>query len=245
MKTRRCLWLTAVVVLAVASFLPASTHIAELRTCPLCETEFEFFAAMSGTQLGMMLDGRPTGFLDSPWPVPVCPSCGMVLLRDSWTVDERQRLRVFVATDEYRSAIDSMTSYYLAAILLEHLDAPCVTTARAYLKASWQEQGPLTFFRLPGVEPPGRKYRLCAEKSLEDFDCHLALQDTLPQEETEILCAELERRLGRFEAASARLKRVLGSGTELPGSLQAIAEAEVELVALRDSLAHSVPREKP
>lgn len=142
MMTLKNVCFVALVLLVGASSLPGSTHWPVSRTCPLCETEFEFWAVASGTQHGKTLDGCPYGFIDAPWPIPVCPSCGMVLIRKHWTTEELESLRNFVATEGYRSAVDSMETYYLAAILLEHLDAPCVSIADAYLKASWQEQGP-------------------------------------------------------------------------------------------------------
>jgi hypothetical protein len=219
-------------LLVLAAILAASTARAMTvrdveMTCPIGGEKFKARMAMSGTAFGQNLDRRQVGAIASPWPLAKCPSNGFVLYKREFSDAEIARLAPIVASTEYRALQATETNHYLAAYLKRHLGADPQALFDSLLAATWE------------AERDGRYPRYAAEalaeleKVLKDPDLSFEDSRALAQ-----LAAELERRLGRFDAAKGRLDGLLPQvrGTDL----ERLVLQELALVSARDTATHAV-----
>ena len=195
----------------------ALTFSDEEITCPLDGTKFEFSGVASFTQRGYRLDWKPFGALRAPMPLPVCPTNGFVMYKRKYTEQEVVSLRRIVTSDAYQQARRRHTDYYMVAFIQERMGADVSEIAYSYLKAGWEVER-----RDPTLM--NHYFRLCLKK-LDEF-----LDDKIMYDEdwweSHLLAANLERRLGEFEAATRRLDDA-SSFTLLKNSIQEVVESQI------------------
>ncbi len=179
-------------------------------TCPIGGEKFDSRVVLSGYQRGQRLDFRPYGAIVSPAPLPKCPGNGFVMYKNEFSSEEIAKLKPIVASREYQALQKQHRTYFLAAYLEEKMgEATDRSFASRYLRASWQAEGSWS----PGgtadnLDPQDRallvRYRTLA---LEKLNAALAKDERGSKEWLTgmLLAAELERLLGRFDAAKKRL----------------------------------------
>jgi len=221
----------ALLALSLASFGVTASTVADIDvTCPIGGKHFKTLLAMSGTQFGQNLDLRPFGAIISPWPIPKCPENGFVMYKKTFSQDEIKRLNIFVLSDAYQSLQKTETNYYLAATLMKYLGEPKKNIAYALLEATWETENDPKYAKYAGEA-------LGAFESLADPSSGATSEDISFYQ---ILAGEMERRLGRFDAAKHRFETLL-TRADVPGTvLEQIARQEMALVALKDSATHPV-----
>jgi hypothetical protein len=187
-------------------------------TCPIDGKVFKIRVVASYTQFGMRLDLRPVGALVAPIPLPVCPDNGFVMYKKTFSDAELAKLKPIVLSEDYRRKQQENTSYYMVAYLRERMGAADYELAQLYLKASWQAEGSKESHLL-------ERYRSLA---LQRFDAFVDKStERSPQWwSAAVVAAELERLLGRFDNAEARLNKLpvaeLGVKSVLPKVIEQI-----------------------
>ncbi len=166
-------------------------------TCPIDGKKFKATVARSGTSFGMRLDLKRIGPIAQPWPMPACPGNGFTLYKRKFTKAEIAKLRKIVATPAFKAVRAANTNYYVAAWLQEKMGARPHRVALYYLRATWEAER--------GDKARHRRY---LEMTLRYFKAHLKGGDLNDRRNhaAALLAANLERRLGRFDAAQKRLK---------------------------------------
>jgi hypothetical protein len=168
-------------------------------TCPIDGKRFTAKVVQSYSIFGRRLDMKPTGALVAPTPLPVCPENGFVIFKKTFSDDEMEKLKSIVLTDEYRNLRRENTDYFMAAYLMERMGETGLRLGSFYLQASWEAE----------QKPPGLtdRYRSTAVKI---FDEYLAQEKSHSPQWLQVLVitSDLERMLGRFDAAKARLDAV-------------------------------------
>jgi hypothetical protein len=169
-------------------------------TCPIDGKVFKTRVVASYTQFGMRLDLRPVGALVAPIPLPVCPDNGFVIYKKTFSDAELAKLKPIVLSEDYRRKRQENTSYYMVAYLRERMGAEDYELAQLYLKASWQAEGSKDPHLL-------EQYRSLALQRFSAFVEKSA--ERSPQWwSAAVVAAELERLLGRFDNAEARLNKL-------------------------------------
>ena len=221
---------TAVQALTPAPF---ETHV-----CPVCRHSFEPRLAGSGTQTGMRLDFRPLGPIASPWPIPDCPNCHNVWFPSETAPPATRELQTVSKT--VRSAayvrLASAPSYHRLAVTSEALKKPARELAMLWLAAGWQWEG--TTNRV--------QERACRGRCASWLDRHLDSQSTkngAPDFEAVLLRADLFRRAGDFDKATAWLNRWAPQPAFHSGLAPRIIARQRLLVAAR--ILHPEPLEDP
>jgi len=206
--------------LAASPVAAMTVYEAEL-TCPIGGEKFTTRLVGSGTAFGQYLDRRQFGATVSPWPLAKCPTNGFVIFRKDFSAAEKSRLEAIVASAEYRALQASETNYYLAAHLKRALGASPLELFPTLLAATWEATGDARYDRY-ATEALATLERVMAKPDA-------TFEDPLGHAQ---LAAELERRLGRFDAAhrrlSALLPQVQGTG------LEPLVRQELRLVDARD-----------
>ena len=191
---------SAALVTATAGQANALTFGTRSFTCPIDGKTFTARVPLSGTSFGMRLDTRRIGPIASPWPMPVCPGSGFPLYKRRFSEAEAARLKAIVATPAYKAVRAGNTNYYVAAWVRAKLGAKPYRLALYYLRASWEaERG-----------DPAR-HRRYLNITLNHFRGHLKGTDLKSRRDqaASIFAANLERRLGRFDAARTRIRVLL------------------------------------
>ena len=221
----------AFLVLSLASAGVAASTVADVDvTCPIGGKHFTTLAAMSGTQFGKNLDLKPFGAIISPWPIPKCPENGFVMYKETFGQDEIKRLTIFVLSDTYQALQKTETNYYLAAALMKYLGEPKKNIADALLEATWETENDPRYEKYAGEA-------LGAFESLADPSSGATSEDISFYQ---ILAGEMERRLGRFDAAKHRFETLLTRADVRGTVLEQIARQQMALIALKDSATHPV-----
>lgn len=221
-------WLAGAVLAALAMQAQALTFMKVDLVCPLDGEKFQATLAGSGTSFGQYLDLKPYGPTAAPWPLAKCPASGFVMYKDKFTEEELARLREYVASAEYRAMKDVHSNYYLATKLRAHLGEQKPKLAYFLLQASWEARG---------------HYERYASEALEAYQ-ELAGADGEPKQKlsAELIAGELERRLGRFDAAKARFARVAQLDEAKSGVVREIVELQLRLVEAKDASPKMIPR---
>ena len=200
-------------------------------TCPVGGERFETGMALSGSQFGQNLDRRPLGPIASPWPLAKCPGNGFVIYKDEFSPGELEALTSYVESAAYQQLQETESTYYVAANLMRRLDESPSLIAHALLKATWQ------------VEKDSR-YRAYAEEALAAFEGLLQEPNSgLTMEERhsyQQIAGELERRLGRFDAALTRFHALAADPGIVGTDLERIVRQEIRLVEAGDSTTQAV-----
>jgi hypothetical protein len=165
-------------------------------TCPIDGQRFTAKVVKSYTIFGRRLDMKPIGALVAPTPLPVCPENGFVIFKQTFSDDEIEKLKSIVFTDEYRSLRRENTDYFMAAYLMERMGETGLRLGTMYLQASWEAE-----------ESQPRLADRYRSISVKIFDEYLGQEKNHSPQWVQVLIitSDLERMLGRFDAAKARL----------------------------------------
>jgi hypothetical protein len=181
-------------LLALGSVPAAATTIDEREfTCPIGGQKFKATVVSSTFFAGTRLDLKPATLMPSSI-LPVCPDNGFVLYKADFSPEELSKLAPIVLSEGYQRERPENTTYFMVAYLHERMGADDAKIGLLYLQASWEAE-----FKGP---PLVSRYRSLALDKLQ-----LALRRDR-RWETVLIAAELERLLGRFDAAVARLAAV-------------------------------------
>ena len=240
-------WASLSLGIATACLGP-SVHDAQAHTvmqreqvCPLDGTRWTATLDGSGTSFGQHLDMKPFGPTPAPWRLAVCPTDHFVMYQDKFSKDELATLRPLIQSPAYQALAKDHTEYFLLGKIFEHLKRPPLQVALIYVKASWQ------------VDTDPVRYAEYVKEALRHYEVGLAVPDQAsgeasPEERAsqrinaELLVGELERRLGRFDAAQVRFSRLKNSPQMKEPILQAIVTQQLALVAAKDSAPHRIER---
>jgi hypothetical protein len=164
--------------------------------CPIDGKRFTAKVVKSYTIFGRRLDMKPIGALVAPTPLPVCPENGFVIFKQTFSDDEIEKLKSIVLTNEYRSLRRENTDYFMAAYLMERMGETGVRLGTIYLQASWETE--------ESRPQLADQYRSIAVKI---FDEYLVQEKSHSPQWVQVLIitSDLERMLGRFDEARARL----------------------------------------
>jgi hypothetical protein len=207
------------ILLASLSFmaLPAQamTMVDVSTDCPICQKPFPASVPASGTVLGQRLDLRRTGPVSSPWQMPLCPTCGIVLFKEAkdFTPDELKTIKTVMASDAYKAIPKSQQTYHRMALIFEGLKKPADTLGFVWLQASWQ------------VEGDAQLNRQFLAKSLAHYEAFLANPPIVNKDATDeekakakaarmtalFLKGELLRRLEKFKDSKKHFEALLAT----------------------------------
>ncbi|MEO3714978.1 hypothetical protein [Roseateles flavus] len=223
--------LASLCLLSFASVASAMTTADNAFICPIGGEQFQQTMSSSGTVRGTYLDLRPYGAIEAPWPLPQCPGNGFVMFKRNFSLQELDKLAVAIESNDYVRSRQTETPYFLVAHLLAAIGADHRQQAYALLKASWQ-----------GNDEQAPRYRALV---IEHLDQHkeppskpeLAVVDQL-------VAGEMERRLGRFDAARRRFEAVKRSAAPRSEQLDRIIALQVQLIEAKDTQDHKAPAEE-
>jgi len=230
MRSSRMLRLVALVVLLAggSAALAQKTSV----TCPIDGKTFDYASPPSGPIHGRDLDMRPVASYPTPWPLPRCPDNGFIVYKtDRFSEDELARLRRFVASEQYQAMVRSHSGYYLAAALRRAAGDPAYDVAWSLAQATWEV-----------ADEPAR-YKAYAQEALQAFNS-LGDQGTLDRRQhvlREMMSGELERRLGMFDAAEKRFRRIRDEAEFGTPQLQHVIEFQLRLIARKETSARRMP----
>ena len=235
MRLRTCHRVAATVLLSLL-LVPAAhaaTVFEQSFTCPVGGETFKQSMAGSGTSFGQFFDLKPYGAIAAPWPLAVCPGNGFVIFKRDYSDAEIAQLTRVVEGDAYRALVAAGdTAYYRAAVLMAAIDIPVSARADTLLKATWQADGER--YARYAAEALGAFEQQCAESRKE------GAKPSIEGVQCGMLVGELQRRLGRFDAARATFKavraqhaRVAFESPRLKAYLLAVLDAQDALVAER------------
>ena len=183
-------------LLALGSMPATATTLTEMEfTCPIGGQKFKATVVSSTFHLGIRLDLKSATLMPDLM-LPVCPENGFVMYESKFSDDELGKLTPIVLSGEYQGLRAQNTSYFMVAYMQERIGVGDDEIAYRYLQASWEAEA-----RGPQLT---ERYRRLA---LEKLEAALARGRKW---ELVLIAAELERLLGRFDAAEARLAGVPG-----------------------------------
>lgn len=204
-------------------------------TCPLDGKEFEEAQRAAVYTAGTYLDLKPYGSFEGEFPpLPACPDSGLVMTRKTYTPEQIDKLRAFVASADYPRIREQETRAYMAALQMEQLGEPQARIADRWLKASWSARNP-------------EEYRRYAEAALRQFRQLAGLVERSSGDwvTAQLAGVELERRLGRFDEAAQRLDTLRGDERFRTGFLAQVVALQTELLDRRDTSAQKMPARAP
>jgi uncharacterized protein (DUF2225 family) len=223
------------ILISFAVVQPASTHTEPESdiTCPLCHTSFKAIIEYSSSRHGMRLDLKPIGPIPAPWAIPKCPKCGFIVYKQEWEEGEQLKVKQFVDSQEYKQLLADNSTYFILAKIYENVGMDTLEIAHTYLKASWQ------------VEHDMVKCAKYLEESLKKFEAFLAANKGKNNEwiKSELVAGEIERRLGKFDAAANRFNRIakLPEFMEIRNIVE-IIRYQLVLIAAKDTAPHEIDR---
>jgi hypothetical protein len=179
----------------------------------------------------MRLDLKPVGSDAAPHPRPVCPKSHFVLYQGS---SRRMKSPGCACSSGPRTtAPQSRRAAHtvLLAKIREYEQAKPAELAFHLLKALWEVQSDLV------------EWRRCAEASLICYEKALASRpQAAPIDATDVLQAELSRRLSRFDSAQRNLDSLFARPCQPDTLLRQILEYERKVVLEADRFPHEIPR---
>lgn len=219
-----------IIFFCVVGKVLAVSSIEQDFTCPFDGHRWKQRMETSANMKGMRLDLRQLGDVVQPPTLPQCPKCRAVLFLDLFPPEIVSALRPFVESRDFAQAAGKYPSYHVFAQMQEWLKAPAYYIGHSYLRASWQsEDKPLV----------ARKYLAFAHRSLSAaFEAMKTADKNYAN--TALLLGELERRLGRLEAADARFRSLMNSEPFKEAGHQRIITRQMELIANRDTLPRAI-----
>ena len=167
-------------------------------SCPIDGKTFTAPAISAYVIRAVRLDLKPLGALIAPNPLPVCPENGFVVYKKEFTPAEIAAIKPIVLSPDYRQLRDDHTDYYMAAYVKERVGADDYDIGQTYLQASWEAerdrpQSVVYHYRSLALGKPDAFLKQDHSRSEQWWTASL-------------LVGELERMLGHFDAAEARLK---------------------------------------
>jgi hypothetical protein len=217
-------------LLAVQLALAMGAHAAGIVECPIDGKPFRYEEPPTDPIRGRYLDMKPVASYPAPWPLPQCPDNGFVVYKKgSFTPGELAKLRPFVASPRYREMLKTDTNYYLAATLRREAGDALYDVAWALTQATWEA----------GADPS--RYRRYAEEALAAYNALPAGIDRRQNTLREMISGELERRLGLFDIAEKRFRRLRDAAEFTAPQLQRAIELELRLIDRKDTSAHRMP----
>jgi hypothetical protein len=219
---------------AAKAVTPATPSPVYYYVCPLCGTSFPGAAPYKGVAWGYRLDLRMYGQIKDPPDAPLCPKCRFVIYKSTYDESELSRLRPYVSSAEYQGIAQRNTSYYYLAFLREKgmvkMKNGDYDIAHAYLQASWQAEDvgdkELQARYLERALFYVRRYAKSAKRDDPFFPT------------VKILCAEIERRLGRFTEAESSLRAIEKDEAFKAKYIQDIITSELAYIQVEDPGAH-------
>ncbi len=214
-------------MLSLWSPASATTVMPMKIVCPIDGQVFYARQIMSVTSQGIGLDFKPLGSVPAPQPLPQCPGNGFVMYKASFTSEEIERFKAFVATDTYQGWVAQHTPYYLVAKLKAEAGEKIGAVADALMQATWEVTEPA-------------QYRTYAQAALAAYEQELAESATTDAALAErrltatVMAGELERRLGLFERAQRRFAAIAHPET-LPQPMRRMVPQQLALIARRDA----------
>ncbi len=209
-------------------------------TCPFDGFKWKQRMETSAEVKGVRLDLRQLGDVVQPPTLPQCPKCRAVLFMDDFPPEIVAALKPLIATEDFAQLASKYPSYYLLAQMQERLrpphDKPEQLVARlyyvghSYLRASWQLE----------ARPLAEKQ--CLARAHEWFATALAEMGDHGKyfANTSLLLVELERRLGKFDAAGKRARALKENEAFKEAGHQRIIARQMELIEKRDSEPHAI-----
>jgi uncharacterized protein (DUF2225 family) len=198
---RAWLWAAAVLPLVAAPRSATALTLYETEvTCPVDGRPFKATLVGSYKSTGTRLDLKPVGDMIAPYRYPVCPGNGFVVYQNEFSGDEIAAIRSIAASDEFKSVRRGHTDHAVVAYVKQRLGAKDFDVAESYLQASWEAERD----RPQLVD----EYRA---RALAAFDAARERGDLSPDDRRTamVVGAELERLLGDFNAAAARLSGLI------------------------------------
>ena len=204
--------------------------------CPICGTHWQQRIETSSRAKGMRLDLRQVGDVVDPPTLPQCTKCRFPFFSDRLAEQAKdpakarafKQLGSFVLGADFQMLAAKNPSYFALAQVQQILKAPHRHIALSYLRASWQ------------VEDREVACRPLLEKAREHYLAALDETDAKDPQRRDfaLLCGEIERRLGKWDAAENRFRELESSGI-LKGTPQAdIPVLQLHLIAHHDSAPH-------
>jgi hypothetical protein len=173
--------------------------------CPICQKTFPAQVPASGTSFGQRLDLRRIGPISSPWELPLCPTCGLVVYQEpkTFTPQDLKTIREVMGTQAYKNIPAGKQTYHRLALIFQAMKVPPNVQGFVWLEASWQ------------VEDDAKLNKELLTKSLACYEAFLAnppapKKDATDEDKTQaqallmtarFMKGELLRRLGRFKEA--------------------------------------------
>jgi hypothetical protein len=202
--------------------------------CPIDGKPFATQMVAAYRSTGIRLDLKPLGDVIAPYPYPVCPGNGFVMYQNKFSDDELTALKSIVSSPGYQQARREHTDRYMVAYMKERLGSTRFERGHLYLQASWEAER----------DKPAllEQYR---SLSLENFDIYLRHDDSHMADwwTAAILAAELERLLGHFDAAEARLDTLPLDLIAKSGLDDAFVRSVIREIRLHARIRNSAPEE--
>jgi len=224
---------TLVLALTLAASGPparAVTYAFQDYTCPLDGQTFTQGLPTPGHPLGSQLDLKPWGPVLAPAVLPVCPGSRFVLWKREFSEPELMRLRALIASPQWLAIRDVETDYFRIAKLRQWLGDDAADVAFTYLYATWE------------VDESPERYARYAAVALEAVGHALpGAGDRAPT--LQLVALELERRLGRLDAARDRAAGLASSAAFADGPLHALLAQQRVLIDARDTAPHRIDPE--
>ena len=219
----------------------AHTIMQKQQVCPLDGTRWTATLDGSGTSFGQYLDMKPFGPTPAPWRLAVCPKDHFVMYQDTFTPNELATLRPLIESAAYQALAKDHSEYFLLGTIFEHHKRPPFVVALAFVRASWQ------------VDRDPVRYAEYATEALRHYERGFASPEPPSADDSaeeradqrinaELLAGELERRLGRFDAARARFSRLQGSPQLKLDILRSIVAQQLALIAAKDATPQRIQR---
>lgn len=224
------------VALLVVSSLSARAHTGGQVDviCPLDGTNFSTWQDFSGTAFDARLDFKKEGPIAQPWALAQCPKCRYPISEPEKALnfDEIARLKSIVSSPHFLSETKDSTAYYALAIIREELDREPLDIGWVYLCASWE------------VENNPAKYRTMAEKIILWYDKASKKLGSAPDPIPDYFTAcylpiEINRRLGLFDEAEARIATFPPHTDQTPKWLDGALKFQSKLIANKDGGVHT------
>jgi hypothetical protein len=185
------------VSLASQNEASAITTYTEKITCPLNGKTTTIMKYGSYNFVGRRLDTKSM-LLGSPQvlPLPICKENGFAIYKNDFNDVELEKARELVSSAKFRRLSKIHTSHYMGAFEAEFLGESQFKIAHLYLIASWETE-----------ENKTRRTRVYMSQSLRHFLLYLKFHDEHDSRwlVAQILSANLERKLGKFDDAIGRI----------------------------------------
>ncbi len=209
----------------------AVTTLEQSFTCPIDGETWKQRIETSTRPSGLRLDLRKLGDVVDPPTLPQCPKCRFIAFSDALPEPVMKKLKAFVQGGDYQMIAAKSPSWACLAHLQEFLGAEPVHIGFSFLRASWQVE---------------EKPALCERYLSRAYDRFSKVAQTLSPGHKDrlnvlLLCGELERRLGKFEAAAKRFRELLAADEfKDEPRREPISKLQMNFIEARDRAAHTL-----